>query len=72
MAERVVVVVSDDRSARIETVAEGLRSAGMRVDRVLEVVGVIVGTAPDVGREPLLRVPGVVAVEGEDTFGLPQ
>lgn len=54
-----VVTVEEAHRADLETVAVGLESAGLRVDRVLSAVGMVSGTAPADRREALLQAPGV-------------
>jgi cation transporter-like permease len=69
MDERITVTVAADVDA--ELVAEQLRAAGMTVDQVLRAVGVITGTVAAEQRAALADVPGVLAVEPEQAFGLP-
>ena len=69
MDERITVTVSAD--ADPEVVAEGLRAAGVTVEQVLLAVGVIIGTVPAERIAALAELPGVVAVEPEQTFRLP-
>lgn len=69
MREQITVTVSADVDA--EVVAEQLRAAGMTVEQVLRVVGVITGTVAAEQRGVLADVPGVLAVEAQQTFRLP-
>jgi hypothetical protein len=67
----VVISVADDRLGDMGTVVDALRAAGLRVDRVLMVAGVITGTVDGDRISSLSTVPGVAAVETERTIGLP-
>jgi cation transporter-like permease len=69
MDERITVTLSADADA--DAVAEQLRAAGMTVEQVLRAVGVITGTVAAEARAALADVPGVLAVEPEQTFRLP-
>ncbi|ASU78832.1 hypothetical protein CDG81_11690 [Actinopolyspora erythraea] len=66
-----VVTVGDEWVDHIEAVAERLRRLGMRVDRVLELVGMVTGSL-DVELFDVARtVPGVVSVERSGTVRIP-
>lgn len=69
--EQLTVAVDDDHLAGISDVVAALQGRGMVVDQVLESAGVIIGSAPDVDRQELAAVEGVVSVEGETPFQLP-
>jgi cation transporter-like permease len=69
MDEQITVTVSAD--ADIEVVAEQLRAAGVTVEQILRAVGVITGTVAAQTRSALAAVPGVLAVEPEQSFRLP-
>jgi hypothetical protein len=69
MDERITVTVSAD--ADPDVVAEQLRAAGVTVEQVLQAVGVITGTVPSEQIAALTDLPGVLAVEPEQTFRLP-
>jgi hypothetical protein len=69
MDEQITVTVSADADA--EAVAEQLRAAGMIVEQVLRAVGVITGSVPAERIAALAELPGVLAVEPEQTFRLP-
>jgi hypothetical protein len=69
MDEQITVTVAADVDA--EVVAEQLRAAGMTVEQVLAAIGVITGTVAAEQRAALADVPGVLAVESEQTFRLP-
>jgi hypothetical protein len=66
--ERITVTVGDDHADDVRGVAEQLKGAGMNVDEVLDAVGVITGSVPAGGRAALERLPGVAAVEAEQTY----
>ena len=61
--ERIVVTVDDQNLRVIESVVAGLQSAGMNVDRVLPVTGIITGEVARSKLEQLRSVPGVAGVE---------
>lgn len=61
--ERIVVTVDDQNLPVIESVVAGLQSAGMNVDRVLPVTGIITGEVAASKLEQLRSVPGVAGVE---------
>jgi hypothetical protein len=68
MDEQITVTVSADADA--EVVAEQLRAAGMTVQQVLGAAGVITGSVATQARAALADVPGVLAVEPQQTFGI--
>ncbi|HWI02417.1 MAG TPA: hypothetical protein VNT52_01065, partial [Acidimicrobiales bacterium] len=47
---------------------QGAQGAGMHVDEVLDAMGIITGSVPADRRAALERLPGVAAVEAEQTF----
>ncbi len=67
----VVVSVADDHLGELTEVVEGLRRAGLRVDDVLDAVGMITGTVADTDLDALESVPGVIEVERNQAFQLP-
>ncbi|MDQ4118642.1 MAG: ketohydroxyglutarate aldolase [Actinomycetota bacterium] len=70
MSERVVITVSgDDRP--IAGVAARLEAAGVTVEKVLDAVGVIVGTVAEDGVRALAEIEGVGAVEKDREIRLP-
>jgi hypothetical protein len=69
MDEQITVTVSAE--ADIEVVAEGLRAAGVTVQQVLRAVGVITGSVAAETRAALADLPGVLAVEPQQTFQVP-
>jgi hypothetical protein len=64
-AQRIIVTVTDEALDRIEAVAEELAAKGMKIDRVLSVMGVISGSCPPGKKDELQAVPGVHSVEDE-------
>ena len=69
MDEQITVTLAAD--ADPEVVAEQLRAAGMTVEQILPAIGVITGTIAAETRTVLAELPGVLAVEPEQTFELP-
>ncbi|MBE0011430.1 ketohydroxyglutarate aldolase [Arthrobacter sp. AET 35A] len=65
------VTVQDSHRSEIQDVAERLRARGLEVDRVLEAVGMITGSAPEDRQAELEAVDGVLSVDGEVRFLLP-
>lgn len=63
MADQVIVTVAEDRMGDIETFAQELRGAGLRVNQVLAPLGMISGSIPSAQRPALEVLPGVVAIE---------
>lgn len=68
MDEKITVTVDDEHVAHLDGVAEELAAAGMNVEQVLGMVGIITGSVPSERRGELERLPGVAAVETEHTF----
>ncbi|HVL04497.1 MAG TPA: hypothetical protein VM388_00805 [Acidimicrobiales bacterium] len=66
--EKITVTVGDDHVADVKGVAKQLEGAGMHVDQVLDAMGIITGSVPADRRPALERLPGVAAVEAEQTF----
>ena len=67
----VIVSVADDWLGDMGAVVDSLRVAGLRVDRVLMVAGIVTGTVDGDRFTSLSTVPGVADVETERTIGLP-
>jgi hypothetical protein len=61
--ERIIVSVDDQNLPVIQSVATALESAGMKVDEVLPVIGIITGEVAQSKLEGLKSVPGVANVE---------
>ncbi|MFC5289819.1 hypothetical protein ACFPM7_22425 [Actinokineospora guangxiensis] len=70
-AERVVVVIADSGLARLPEVVAGLRAAGLRVDEVLDSVGVVTGSVPTGLVSALTEIDGVEGIEPVTGFQLP-
>jgi cation transporter-like permease len=68
MDEQITVTLAADADA--EVVAEQLRAAGMTVEQVLVAAGVITGSVAAQTRAALADVPGVLAIEPQQTFGI--
>lgn len=68
---RINVTVAEGGTLTVQQVAEQLRSNGMEVERVLEAVGIITGSAPDDLRTTLEALEGVASVDEEVRFQLP-
>ena len=69
--ERVVVVIADSGLARLPEVVAGLRAAGLRVDEVLDSVGVVTGSVPTGLVTALTEIDGVEGIEPVTAFQLP-
>jgi hypothetical protein len=69
-AESIVVTVDDAHMSSIQEVAKRLRARGMKVQEVMEGIGIISGTY---GKEAssLNRIRGVSSVEKQPRFQLP-
>lgn len=65
------VTVDDVHRSGIQEVAERLRACGLEVDRVLDNVGMITGSAPEDCRPDMEAVEGVSAVDGDTRYLLP-
>jgi len=65
------VTVDDGHLPAINEVAAALRAQGMRVEQVLDGLGIITGSAPDDSRSALTGVEGVASVDEELTHQLP-
>ena len=69
--EQVVISVADDQVDDMASVVEALRHAGLRVDVVLDSVGVVSGTVDGDALGSLSTVPGVLEVERSRVYQLP-
>lgn len=63
--ERIVVTVDDQNLPVIQSVVTALEAAGMKVEQVLPVIGIISGEVAQSKLEGLKSVPGVANVEIE-------
>ncbi|SFB57962.1 hypothetical protein SAMN05216266_12192 [Amycolatopsis marina] len=68
---RVIVSIADDNLDRIGAVVATLRSAGLRVQDVQDVIGTVTGWVHDDALGSLKDVPGVVDVEFDRGYQLP-
>ncbi|WP_026531511.1 hypothetical protein [Arthrobacter sp. H41] len=68
---KLTVTVKETHRSAIDDVAGQLRSCGMNIDRVLGVLGMITGSAPENCRSALEAVEGVAAVDEELPYQLP-
>lgn len=68
---KITVTVVEGHIYTTQQVAEQLRSNGMKVERVLDAVGIITGSAPDEARPALEALEGVASVDEEVRFQLP-
>ena len=67
----VIVTVSEGMLKNIHEVADQLTAKGMKVDRVMPVMGVISGSSPLSEMPNLKTIEGVASVEEEATAVLP-
>ncbi|MCY7384614.1 MAG: hypothetical protein LH628_18920 [Microcoleus sp. CAN_BIN18] len=63
--ERIIVTVDDQNLSVIQSVVTALESAGMKVDGVLAVTGIITGEVARSKLEGLKSVTGVASVESD-------
>ncbi|MFN7809583.1 MAG: hypothetical protein ACK5QB_13550 [Pseudanabaena sp.] len=64
--QRIVVTIDDQHLPEIQTIASSLRIAGMRVDNVLSVTGIITGEVSQIRINELRDVSGVANVEPDE------
>jgi hypothetical protein len=69
--EQVVISVTDDQVDDMPAVVAALRDAGLRVDEVLNGVGVVTGTVDEAALAALSTVPGVLDVERSRVYQAP-
>ncbi|MGW5054113.1 hypothetical protein [Actinokineospora sp. NPDC004072] len=69
--EQVLVVLADSGLARLPEVVAGLEAAGMRVDEVLDSVGVVSGAIASHAVAALSEIDGVEGIEQVGAFQLP-
>ncbi len=67
----VMVTVTDEKLKDIQRVADTLTAKGMKIDRVMPVVGTISGSVPAAKMSALRAVTGVMSVEEELAAELP-
>ena len=68
---QVSITVDDAHLDAMGQVADALRARGLRVDRVLDELGIITGSVPQGQHDALRAVDGVASVEQEQRFRLP-
>jgi hypothetical protein len=61
--QRIIVTVDDQNISVIQSVVTALESAGMKVDEVLPVIGIVTGEVSQSKLEGLKSVSGVASVE---------
>jgi hypothetical protein len=66
-----IVTVADDALEHIDQLADRLRGEGMKVDRVMPITGVILGSVTGSKVASLKKVRGVTNVEEEAVAELP-
>lgn len=71
MSEKVTISVADGHVDRIDEVVARVEVAGVRVEKVLRSVGVIVGSVEEAGLHALGALDGVGSVEKDRTVRLP-
>jgi hypothetical protein len=64
--QRIIVTVDDQNLPEIQAIASSLRMAGMRVDKVLSVTGIITGKVSQVRINELRDVSGVANIEPDE------
>ncbi|QDU10362.1 hypothetical protein [Gimesia aquarii] len=64
--EKVIITVADSDVSSIQSVADKLRSEGMKVDNVLCTSGIITGEVSKENRDKLKSVKGVLDVEPDE------
>jgi hypothetical protein len=70
-SERVNVVIADEYCDRFDGVVKRCQKAGLLVDQTLKEIGIVSGRIDAAGRERLLRVRGVAAVELDRDIQIP-
>ncbi|MGY1717443.1 MULTISPECIES: hypothetical protein [unclassified Blastococcus] len=68
---QVSVTVDDGHLSALDGVVRGLRARGMRVDQVLDGLGIITGSVPPGSVRELTGVAGVVSVDERLVHRLP-
>ena len=65
------VSVDDDHLDSLGAVVQALEAHGLRVDQVLDGLGIVSGSVEDEHRTVLSSVPGVASVDGQLAHQLP-
>lgn len=71
MSEKVTISVADGHLDKIDEVVARLEGAGVRVEKVLRAVGMIIGSVEETGMAALGVLEGVGSVEKDRTVRLP-
>ena len=71
MRRQVTVTVADSHAGEVDDLARRLAQAGMQVEQVLSVLGIVTGSLEDAQLAAVRRLPGVGAVEQQTTYRLP-
>jgi hypothetical protein len=71
MRSDVTVTVADSHREDIDAVARALELAGMQVEQILPVLGIITGSVAEEQIAALEAVEGVAAIERQTNFQLP-
>jgi hypothetical protein len=61
--ERIIVTVDDQHLSEIQSIATDLQSAGMQVDNVMSISGIVTGEVAHSQIQTLKNLPGVVDIE---------
>lgn len=61
--QHILVTVDDQNLEKIQDVTTALQSAGMQVDKVMLITGIITGKSTPAKIQNLLKVPGVINIE---------
>jgi hypothetical protein len=64
--ERIIITVDDQYLEEIQAVATALQSAGMRVEQVMPISGIITGEISPQQRQNLYNVTGVADIETDE------
>jgi hypothetical protein len=67
----ITVTIDRRHASAARDVAEALRAAGMRVDQVLDDIGMVTGTVDDAAEQAVRAVAGVQSVDRALNFQLP-
>jgi hypothetical protein len=68
---RVSVSVDDEHLEAIGAVVDALRGQGMRVEQVMDQLGIISGVVPEGAHAALMGVEGVVSIDESQGYQLP-
>jgi hypothetical protein len=68
--KRYVLTVSDECGTALDRLLPELDAAGFMVDTTLDAIGVIVGRAEEADLARIRQLPGVAAVDEDDTVTL--